>query len=108
MAGIRIKHRSVINRVLTIVDGSRPYSAVFECSLCHRSHEFKTYHIDLDGEGAAIVSPEVWSYVQRIPEHGFELTNEVQKPPSRRLAVGFAGTAKIVDIHGKEIESGDA
>lgn len=105
MAGLRIKHATVINRTLTIVDQSRPYSLPFECPTCHLTHIFKTYHVDVDGEGAAIVSLEVWERIQQLANHGFSLTNEVQKPPSRTLRVGFATDHKIVDHRGKEIHS---
>lgn len=105
MAGLRIKHDKIINRTLTIVDKSRPYTSAFECPVCHLTHIFKTYHVEVDGEGAAIVSLEVWERIQSLENHGFSLTNEVAKPPARTLRVGFANQRAIVDVSGREIHS---
>lgn len=108
MPGVRVHHATEINCVFTLVDGKRPYSQALECGQCHQIHEFKTYHINVDAEGFAIVSPEVWEKLQRIPAQPFTLMNEVAKPPPIKLQLGFAGSARIVGTDGKEIRSGQA
>ena len=108
MPGVRIHHATEINCVYTLMDGNRPYTQPVECGQCHLTHNFKTYHINLDGEGFAIVSPEVWDYLQRIPAQPFTLMNEVEKPPPIPLKVGFQGSAKIIGVDGKEIRSGES
>ena len=108
MAGVRIHHVNEINCVYTLMDGNRPYTQPVECGQCHLIHNFKTYHINLDGEGFAIVSTEVWEMLQRIPTNPFTLMNEVANPPPIVLKVGFQGAAKIVGVDGKEIRSGES
>lgn len=88
MSGLRIKHAEVTSRTLTVVDRSRPYKGETFCSTCGVFHVFKTYHIELDGVGAAIVSHEVWAMLQRIPAHGFSLENEVKHPPAKIIGFG--------------------
>lgn len=83
MAGVRIYSPVGHNGHYVIVDQTRPYTTPFECSGCHNTHVFKTYHIRLDSFGFAIVSREVWARLQAIPGAPFELSNEVEKPPSQ-------------------------
>jgi hypothetical protein len=92
MPGVRILHDSEMSCVFTLVDGKRPYKAPLACPACAKTHEFKTYHISLDGEGFAIVSPEVWKKLQRIPGQPFRLSNEVEKPPPQ--IVGLSGNGQ--------------
>jgi hypothetical protein len=63
--------------------------------------------VSLDSFGFAIVSVEVWQKIQTLFDHGFELANEVEKPPAQKIAVGFAGNAVVVDHAGKEIVRGN-
>lgn len=86
MAGVRIHHPNEQSCQFVLVDGNRPYTAPFECPICHRTHLFKTYHIRLDGLGFAIVSPEVWGRLVRIPASPFVLANEVEKPPPQLIS----------------------
>jgi len=107
MPGIRITHPVETTCVFTLVAGDRPYRTPYECGQCHRTHTHKTYHINLDGEGAAIVSPEIWDFLQKIPGQPFSLSNEVKKPPPQILRMGFTtGSIHIVGQTGKEIRSG--
>lgn len=108
MAGIRIHHSGgETTCVFLLVDGSRPYFQPYDCPACHQIHTFKTYHIDIDGEGFAIVSVEVWERLQRIQLNPFILANEVKHPPKKVVAVGFANRpGVIVGLDGKEIRSG--
>ena len=103
MSGFRIRHREVTNRILTIVDPVQPYTLPYACPTCHLTHVFKTYHVELDDEGSAIVSLEVWSHIQRIPAHGLQLMNEVVKPPPNVLSFD---PNRMVPGSGREIERG--
>lgn len=86
MPGIRIRHPKERHATFTLVDGRRPYvGGPILCSRCGRHHEFKTYHIDLDGEGAGIVSIEVWERLKSIKHQPFILEGEVKDPPARVL-----------------------
>jgi len=86
VAGVRISHPTERSATYTLIDGSRPYQEPLSCVRCGRIHPFKTYHLDLDGEGFTIVSPEVWARLGRIAGNPFTLANEVAKPPP--LVVG--------------------
>ena len=88
MAGVRIRHSTESSVTYTLVDGSRPYRAPVNCWRCGKVHEFKTYHFDLDGTGAAIVSKEIWEKLQRIGGQPFSLEGEVKKPP--KTIIGLA------------------
>lgn len=105
MPGVRIHHNTEINCVFTLMS-NRPLTQPMECGLCHIIHTFKTYHINVDAEGFAIVSPTIWEKLQQIPLNPFTLMNEVEKPPTLTLKVGFAGDNRIVGTDGKEIRSG--
>lgn len=97
MAGIRIRHPSERNVTYTIVAGDRPYREAINCSRCGRMHTFKTYHIDLDDTGSAIVSVEVWEKLGRIPGQPFGLEGEVKQPPKRIVGLA-AGPVHLAPI----------
>jgi hypothetical protein len=86
--GVRVRHPRSSSCVYTLAAGDRPYREPFECPTCGRTHEFKTYHIVLDSDGFAIVSPEVWAKLQRIPAQPFALVNEVAHPPPLVIGLG--------------------
>jgi len=90
MAGIRIVHDSVRSKTLTLVDGKRPLvGAQSECPVCHRVHQFKTYHLNLDVVGATIVSVEIVDRLKRLPANGgFRIAEEIAKPPPQRIVLG--------------------
>jgi hypothetical protein len=96
-AGIRIRHATETNVTYTLVDGRRPYLAPYECPRCRRIHEFKTYHIDLDDTGAAIVSQTVLGRLMSIPAHPFEIVDTVPNPPDIR--VGVSGGQILIFDH---------
>jgi hypothetical protein len=81
MSGIRIRHPNSGAALYTIVS-DRPLQAPMLCMRCSRTHDFKTYHIDLDDQGTAIVSETVWGKLQEIPNQPFSLVNTVAKPPT--------------------------
>jgi hypothetical protein len=85
MAGIRVQHPTERNVMFTLVDGSRPYQAPYDCPECHFVHEFKTYHLKLDETGACIVSEEIVERLRRIPGQPMRIGEEVKKPPARKI-----------------------
>jgi len=90
LSGLRLHNPAASSVTYTLVDGSRPYQQPIECWRCGRTHEFKTYHLDLDATGHVIVSAEIWDRLQRIPGNPFTLESEVKKPPKQHLALGKA------------------
>lgn len=89
MAGVRIQHQTERNVTFTLVDGARPYSTPFECAICHRVHEFKTYHLSLDETGATIVSLEIAERLRRLgPATGFAIGEEIAAPPPQIVVPG--------------------
>lgn len=52
------------------------------CGTCKVVHPCKIMHIQLDGDGTAIVSERGWQQLQRVPNHGgFRVVNTVDNPP---------------------------
>lgn len=93
MPGVRLRHATQRNAVLTIVDPTRRYQAPYICLMCSpegavikTSHRFKTYHIKVDDVGAAIVSPEIAAKLGELQNFaGFTILEEVAKPPAQHL-----------------------
>lgn len=64
------------------------YGVPFLCPRCKSTHEFKTYHLDIDGEGAVIVSPGVLDTLRRfkmLERTKLAVSNEVRRPPTIRI-----------------------
>lgn len=123
MAGVRITHTTKRSCVLTLVDATRPLSAPMVCGSCTpadmlarinaagvtdlrlseqagaKVHRFKTYHIVLDDQGAAIVSPEVLERLNSMPFHGFQVGNEVKRPPRQIIGPGAAPELRPIQPH---------
>jgi len=89
-AGVRIQHPTERNCTFVMVDASRRYIEPYICGMCGTTHVFKTYHFRLDDVGAAIVSQEIAERLSRpaMRGHGFQIANEVAKPPVQRLVPG--------------------
>lgn len=85
---------STAHRLFIVRDVSRPIRPSPHnptCRMCGRVHECKTYHLQLDAEGTAIVSTTVWARLQAMPDHGgFEPVNVVAKPPTQGLVLPSA------------------
>lgn len=114
-AGVRIQHPTERNCVFTLVDASRPYREPYFCVACAgtegavdrhiggrllrgKVHRFKTYHINLDETGAAIVSQEIVDRLKRLPVQPFAIANEVKRPPAQRLALDGTVTVPRVVV----------
>lgn len=82
MPGVRIRHPSKRNTTFTLAT-TRALREPTECPVCHRIHEFKTYHIALDEFGTAIVSEKIVERLKEIPGQPFEIANPVPDPPAQ-------------------------
>lgn len=83
--GIRIRHADQRNAVLTVV-ANRPLREPHRCPVCLQEHTHKTYHVRVDDQGSAIVSPEIWGKLQRL-KAGFERVETVANPPAQGVNV---------------------
>lgn len=87
MPGIRLTHPTFRNVRATIVEDSTPYPVPFVCSPptlggCGSVHLFKSHHLNIDDTGSVTVSTGVFARIKdRLFLDGFQLANEVKKPP---------------------------
>ena len=91
MAGIRIQHSTERNTAFTLVDPNRPLTEPWECPVCHLTHVFKTYHLQLDAAGATIVSEEVLERLKAIGGQPFSFGEVVDRPPKQTISIKSAG-----------------
>lgn len=95
MPGIRVHHPTLRGGTY-VVEGGRPYPQPSPCPRCPvdftgtpRTHYHKAHHIDLDGEGYAIVSEGVLEELRGLGMAGLSIENEVKAPPP--LVIGAGG-----------------
>lgn len=114
MAGIRVQHPTQKNVRYVVVEPNIPYQEPYQCTPpefggCGGVHLFKTHHLNLDDNGAVILSQGVYDRIkERLALDGFTTVNEVKKPPA--LGIGMnprkAGAWKGIEIvqspHSKE------
>ena len=86
MAGIRVRHPTARSG-LFLVKHYRKYKVPLVCNRCHEIHIQKTYHLDLDDTGCAIVSPVVLERLKEVGLAGFQILNEVKSPPPITLNI---------------------
>jgi hypothetical protein len=97
VAGIRIQHPTARNVRYTVVESSRPYPAPYQCTPpavggCGSTHLFKTHHLNLDEQGACIVSQMVFRRIRvALEADGFAVANEVRRPPALLLGLDRYG-----------------
>ena len=63
------------------------YKPPYLCPKCGVTHELKTYHLDLDADGIAILSREVLEVLLQAGVE-FKVLNVVRRPPRQQLSVG--------------------
>ena len=114
MPGVRIQHPVQRNVRYTVVEGDRPYPAPYQCTPpaiggCGSVHLWKTHHLNLDEQGAVIVSETVFNRIRgRLLADGFVVTNEVERPPALLLGLDRNGRSPQSGIpivrspHGRE------
>jgi len=86
-AGVRLLHRKLRGVMLVLPHPTQRYKVPYLCPACGVTHERKTYHLRLDGEGAVIVSKEVFERLREMGLPDLQVMNEVQKPPSQTIQV---------------------
>lgn len=96
MPGVRLAHPSLRGITYVVEDPFRPYTVPYLCQTCQTTHNMKSYHLELDGEGAVIVSTTVYERLQELGMAGLVLMNEVKEPPP--ITIGFAGMQVIPRI----------
>lgn len=92
---VRIHHPTLRNCVFTIEQQSRVYPEPFPCPTCHAYHTFKTFHLNLNGNGDVCVSTEVY---QLFKDEGIleDLTATKQVVPApTRIQMGGMGESMI-------------
>lgn len=85
--GVRVRHATERNCMLTLVDGKQVLGLPHDCPVCGRRHIHKTFHILLGSDGSAIVSGEIWARLSSIPGSGFTFANDVATPPDQTTAI---------------------
>lgn len=88
VGGVRLHHRTLRNTIVVLPVPHRPYKVPFMCPTCGQTHKVKTYHINLDNEGDAIVSREIVDRLKEIGLPDFEVLNVVRNPPRQSLDFG--------------------
>lgn len=111
MAGVRVVHASVRNARFTVVESDRPYKDPYQCTPpefggCGSVHMFKTHHLNIDEQGAAIVNDVLYERIKHLLVlNGFSEANVVAKPPAMGIGlkteVGRGAWGNIPIIHGK-------
>jgi hypothetical protein len=88
MAGVRLGHESLRNTTYVIFHPYQKYKVPYICGKCNTTHKFKAYHLDLDDQGAVIVSHGVFNALRAVGLPGLRVLNEVEKPPPQHLSFG--------------------
>lgn len=94
MEGIRLVHATLRGVLFCIEHPTRKLQYPMLCGRCSGldksvTHSQKTYHLQLDGEGAVIVSREVLARLEEIglPLLGLRIENAVSRPPTQRFTL---------------------
>jgi hypothetical protein len=68
--------------MLKVPDPLRPFEQPLWCARCQERHLGKTYHLDLDDQGAVIVSFGVLDRLRPLlASHDLQMSNMVAEPP---------------------------
>ena len=98
MAGIRIRHDTLKGVTLVVLHPKRRYREPYLCPVCKITHKKKAFHIKLDGEGCAIVSPQVLNRLKECGMPKLTIENEVLNPPKQVVGIGsIQGRFEIVE-----------
>lgn len=92
MPGVRIQHRIGRNGYYVLSDSGQPLQGRQDpCPICSGVvHDFKTWHLLLDDQGAVIVSTQIAERIKQMGPAmtGFEIVSEVLNPPPQRIGIG--------------------
>ena len=88
MSGVRLVHDSKRGGIYVVLHPTRTYKEPFLCPTCSATHQKKAIHLKLDGEGAVIVSEQVFERLRECGLPHLEVSNEVHKPPNQIVGIG--------------------
>ncbi len=92
--GFVVTHPTKRNAFEVVIDFNRPFEGPESlrtnvCPTCETVHHFKTYHILLNGDGRAVVSPGVFQGLKRAKAfndpQGLAVESHTKKPPKQIL-----------------------
>jgi hypothetical protein len=106
--GVRLVHNELRGVMLAVEHPSRKYKVPMVCNICNTTHNRKTYHLQLDGEGAVIVSQEVFKRLKEAGLPGLSYENPVGQPPAQRLNLNVpnAGFKGAFTLHEQKAQGG--
>ena len=82
---------------MVILTHSRRYQYPYLCSVCGVAHEYKTYHINVDSQGDAVVSGEILDHLKELDDTGgWKVLGVEHNPEPIRLEMG--GAAQTFDV----------
>lgn len=89
--GVRVVHDTARSGIVTVPNLSRPFPQPQACPSCQVVHQVKTYHINVNADGAAIVSPTVFQGLKQAGAFvsGFRVDAHVPEPPKQ--VIGYDG-----------------
>jgi len=87
MPGVRIRHETERGVPIAVVHPTKLLKNPVLCRRCQTVHVNKTIHLDLDGEGTTIVSPEALKLLREAGMPGLSIENEVGAPPAQTISL---------------------
>lgn len=103
--GVRVCHPSKRNAFEVVTNLREPlHPPHLQCPTCGVKHTHKTYHIMLNDQGAAVVSPGVFEGLQNAGMGDLYVESHVEKPPNQVLGtkggmMGLVPTRPQVTIY---------
>lgn len=84
--------------MFVVLHPTRKYTEPFLCPTCSVTHLKKAIHLQLDAQGAVIVSDGVFERLRECGLPHLEVSNEVRKPPHQIVGIGAqAGRFDILE-----------
>jgi hypothetical protein len=84
---LRLHHDSLTAPAVVAVECARGYKQPYQCPLCGQTHQHKTVHLRLDGNGDVLVTEEVWKDLKDVPDLPFTTNAVKRKPPKVILSL---------------------
>ena len=96
MEGVRIFHDVARHATVTVEIPHTRYKKTYMCPTCNLLHRNKTLHLNFDGQGATIVSRQVFEQLQSVGLPRMAVESIVAKPPAARIDLNGGQVPKIV------------
>jgi hypothetical protein len=103
MAGIRLHHPTLVapaGGLLTyVVELELEWASRRSrfCKMCSRVHDRKAIHLKVDANGDTIVSAAVLERLRTVYLAGFEIVNDIAKPPTQYIGAVDQPTLLVVE-----------